>query len=292
MNWQQLSLNITEAIGENFKINNHSMVGGGSINSAYRIESGSQSLFVKFNTANKLSMFEAEADGLSELDKANAIRVPKVICTGCLESQSYIVLEDLKLGGQGSMQELAERLACLHKTTSDTFGWWRNNTIGSTLQVNEKTDDWISFWHEQRLGFQLSLAKQNGASRSLLDKGERLQSELMALFKNYSPQPSLLHGDLWSGNVAFSESGDPVIFDPATYYGDREADIAMTELFGGFGTDFYERYHSIFPLDEAYNLRKVLYNLYHILNHFNMFGGGYMNQSDGMISLLLSNINN
>ena len=290
MDWQQLSTEISSAIGQPFKIVDHNMIGGGSINSAYRIASDENSYFVKFNTSNKLSMFEAEADGLAELKNANAIRVPNVICTGCIGSSSYLVLENLHLSSHGNMQTFAEQLTCLHKQTHTQFGWTRDNTIGSTLQKNNQTEDWLNFWREQRLGFQLNLAKENGASRSLLDKGERLQAELSCFFTSYSPKPSLLHGDLWSGNYAFSESGEPVIFDPATYYGDREADIAMTELFGGFSQDFYQHYQSIWPLDDGYSVRKNLYNLYHILNHYNLFGGGYESQSNGMVSSLLANI--
>jgi len=143
---------------------------------------------------------------------------------------------------------------------------------------------------KQRLGFQLALAKQNSVGKNLLDKGERIQADLAKFFSSYKPEPSLLHGDLWSGNVAFSDTSEPIIFDPAVYYGDREADIAMTELFRGFSPTFYQKYQEIWPLDDGYRVRKDLYNLYHILNHFNMFGGGYESQAGRICDQLLSNV--
>ena len=294
IHWQSIADKITEVNSQPFSIQHYSSVGGGCINTAYHIQSESQNYFVKFNSVNKLSMFEAEAEGLLELAKANSVLVPQPICTGVVEQQSYIVMEHLKLGGRGSMAEFAEQLVKLHRytrhSTGASFGWHRENTIGSTLQENTPNDNWLQFWNQHRLGFQLSLAKQQGASKNLLDKGERIQADLSCFFTGYEPQASLLHGDLWSGNYAFTDSGSPVIFDPAVYYGDREADIAMTELFGGFSVDFYESYQSLWPLDDGYQVRKVLYNLYHILNHFNMFGGGYESQAEGMCERLLVNI--
>ena len=154
--------------------------------------------------------------------------------------------------------------------------------------VNTQTEDWIEFWREQRLGFQLNLAKQNGASLSLYNKGTELLNNLYVFYSDYTPQASLLHGDLWSGNYGYLKEGTPVIFDPAVYYGDREADIAMTEMFGGFPDEFYSAYNQEWPLDKGYRQRKKLYNLYHILNHFNMFGGGYAMQAENMIEQLLN----
>ena len=138
--------------------------------------------------------------------------------------------------------------------------------------------------------FQLDLAERRGAAARLLSQGERLLLDLPVLFDSYQPVASLLHGDLWSGNYAYLPSGEPTLFDPAVYYGDREADLAMTELFGGFGADFYAAYNNAWPLDSGYRTRKTLYNLYHILNHFNMFGGGYLGQAQRMMDSLLSEL--
>jgi fructosamine-3-kinase len=145
----------------------------------------------------------------------------------------------------------------------------------------------MPFWRDQRLGYQLKLAARSG--RDLLKKGERILADLGAFFQNYRPVPSLLHGDLWGGNVSAVER-QPVIFDPAVYYGDREADLAMTELFGGFSEQFYQAYRDTWPLDDGYPVRKTLYNLYHVLNHFNLFGGGYGSQAERMIDSLLSEL--
>lgn len=269
-------------------------VGGGCINTAYALEgqqNGSNHLyFLKTNNASRLAMFEAEADGLHELADSHSLRVPQPLCSGIAGQEAFLLLEHVALKGSGDDTQLGTGLALMHRTQRTQFGWQHNNTIGATPQANHWTDNWVTFWAEQRLGFQLELAGQNGAGRTLLRQGESLQAALPAFFSDYQPVPSLLHGDLWSGNYAFDEQGRPVIFDPAVYYGDREADLAMTELFGGFSSTFYAAYNKAWPLDAGYATRKTLYNLYHILNHFNLFGGGYLSQAQGMIQRLLSEV--
>lgn len=295
--WSKIEQKISASIGKHFQLKNQSAIGGGDINQAYRIdgviEENSQnkavSFFIKLNQKSQLDMFAAEAAGLQEIEKAQTIRVPHVICSGVNKNQSYLVLENLSLvaGGAGSAKRLGQQLAWTHKTTSQQFGWSRDNTIGSTPQINTQTDKWVDFWREHRLGFQLNLAKQNGAGHSLYMKGEKLLNNLETFFTGYEPKASLLHGDLWSGNYGYLENGEPVIFDPAVYFGDRETDIAMTELFGGFPTEFYSAYNEAWPLAKGYQQRKVLYNLYHILNHYNLFGGGYAMQAENMMDQLL-----
>lgn len=292
-NWIKIEREISVALNDEFKLTEHFEVGGGDINLAYRIEGvfGERpaSFFVKINHKNRLPMFEAEAVGLQEIEKTQAIRVPQVICCGVESDQSYLVLEYLSLaaGSSDSAKQLGQQLAELHKKTSQNFGWSQNNTIGATEQINTSTENWITFWQEQRLGFQLRLAKQNGADSALSKKGEKLLNNLESLFVDYEPEASLLHGDLWSGNYGYLKEGIPVIFDPAVYYGDREVDIAMTELFGGFPPEFYVAYNEAWPLSKGYQQRKNLYNLYHILNHYNLFGGGYAMQAERMIEQLL-----
>lgn len=288
--WQEIARTISDTTGEAYSVREQRSVAGGCINSAYRIADGERRYFVKLNGADGLEMFEAEADGLREMLAANAIKVPEPVATGLADGQAYIVMENLDLGGSGSGERLGQELAALHRATQARFGWFRDNTIGSTLQTNTQSDDWIAFWREQRLGAQLQIAAAKGHNGALQRKGERLLAELPALFAGYAPPPSLLHGDLWSGNYAYTGGGAPVIFDPAVYYGDREADIAMTELFGGFGRDFYAAYNEAWPLDAGYAQRKTLYNLYHILNHLNLFGGGYGAQALGMIERLLAEL--
>ena len=292
--WQTISNQISSETGEPFDIDSKRGVSGGSINSAYVVTGDQRSYFVKTNSADRLDMFEAELDGLKEIAASAAIKVPKPVCVGKEGSGSYIVLEYLPIhSGQGgssvSMEQLGVDLACMHRHTGEQFGWFRNNTIGSTPQINDYSSGWVNFYRDHRLAFQYQLAAQEGG-RHLAQRGELLMSKLDGFFTDYNPSPSLLHGDLWSGNYAIEESGVPVIFDPATYYGDREADIAMTELFGGFSQRFYSAYNSSYALDSGYKTRKVLYNLYHILNHFNLFGGGYLSQAERMTEQLLAEV--
>lgn len=290
--WPAISAHISAATGAPFEPNNPRSVGGGCINATYVLDDGKRTFFVKTNGANHAAMFEAEALGLAELASANAIRVPQPICHGTAGSHAYLVMEYIALGsGKGrTAQRMGEQLAALHRTTASRFGWKIDNTIGATPQPNGWMDDWIEFWRARRLGFQLELAARNGLRGAVQTKGKQLLEALPQLFSGYRPLPSLLHADLWGGNWGADAAGDPVIFDPAVYFGDREADIAMTELFGGFGGDFYRAYDEAFPLDSGYETRKTLYNLYHILNHFNLFGGGYGSQAQRMIEQLLAEV--
>ena len=246
--------------------------------------------FIKLNSASRADMFAAEALGLRELQDSHTLRVPETVCWGDDGESAYLVLEDLELGGRGDLAALGEGLAAMHRVTRERFGWDTDNTIGSTLQINTCEHNWVDFWRTQRLQFQLELAAQNGHGGRLQSQGEKLLDAFPALFADYSPPASLLHGDLWSGNYAFIRSGEPVIYDPAVYYGDREADLAMTELFGGFGADFYAAYRANYPLDAGYGVRKTLYNLYHILNHLNIFGEGYRSQAYRMMDALLAEL--
>ena len=170
---------------------------------------------------------------------------------------------------------------------ASAIGWHRDNWIGGTPQANDWCDDWCAFFRDRRLAPQLALAERNGFDGALIADGELLLAKLASLMGAHDPAPSLLHGDLWSGNAAALANGEPVVFDPAVCVGDREADIAMTELFGGFGRDFYAAYSDAYPLAAGYPLRRELYNLYHVLNHLNLFGAGYLAQADGLIARLL-----
>ncbi|GAV20336.1 fructosamine kinase [Mariprofundus micogutta] len=290
MLWQAVEHSISQALDCSFNITHTNSLSGGSINSAYRIDDGDSSYFVKLNGEQGLSMFEAEAEGLRELAAAKAIRVPEPVCYGAESGRAWLVTEYISFGRQGShsAQLLGEQLAALHRNTSEQFGWYRDNTIGSTVQQNSQSDHWVTFYRQQRLQFQLDLASRHGLSGSLQDKGDRLLADLDVFFSDYAPQASLLHGDLWGGNCSFDTDGNPVIFDPAVYYGDREADLAMTELFGGFNAGFYAAYNEVWPLHVGYQVRKELYNLYHTLNHANLFGGGYAAQAESMMDRLLS----
>lgn len=290
--WPAIARHISEIGAESFQAIECHGIAGGCINSAWRIEGCGQRYFVKLNDPGKASMFEAEAEGLRVLAGQSSLRVPTPLCWGATEQHAYLVLEYLDLCSPASLtwEVLGRGLAELHTHIQSRFGWQRDNTIGSTPQVNQWHDDWVSFWREQRLGFQLKLAHRNGYRGSLQGKGEKLLSQMESFFPGYRPVASLLHGDLWSGNCGADKNGKPVIFDPAVYYGDRECDLAMTELFGAFPPCFYAAYRESYPLDPGYNVRKTLYNLYHILNHANMFGDGYAAQAERMVERLLSEI--
>jgi fructosamine-3-kinase len=198
------------------------------------------------------------------------------------------VLEWLALvaGAPRDYAKLGEQLARMHALAGSQFGWRRDNYIGATPQANAADDSWPRFFGRARLAPQLALARRNGHA-ALCAKGEELLQALPQLFGAHAPQPSLLHGVLWGGNAAFLAEGTPVIFDPAVHYGDREADLAMTELFGGFPQDFYAAYRAVAPLDSGYRVRKTIYNLYHVLNHAHLFGGGYAAQAARMMDELL-----
>ena len=290
--WSAIARHLGETRAEPFQAIERHAIGGGCINSTWRIEGCGQRYFVKLNEPDKLSMFEAEAEGLRDLACHGSLRVPTPLCGGVTEQHAYLVLEYLDLFSPTSLswEALGRGLADQHRHTQSRFGWQRDNTIGSTPQINLWRDDWIGFWREQRLGVQLKLAHRNGYQGLLQENGEKLLNLLESFFPGYQPAASLLHGDLWSGNCGADKDGNPVIFDPAVYYGDRECDLAMTELFGVFPPRFYAAYRESYPLDPGYSVRKTLYNLYHILNHANMFGGGYAAQAERMMERLLSEI--
>lgn len=288
--WADVAAEISRASGEPFRAATRNPLGGGCINTAFCVADGGRRYFVKLNSAEKLAMFEAEADGLREIASSASIRVPLPVCAGCSDGVSFLVLEylDLVSCSGASCERMGQHLAAMHRHCAPSHGWRRDNTIGATPQPNAQSGDWIAFWRERRLGFQLRLACANRLPASLQRKGERLMQDLAGLFPGYVPLPSLLHGDLWGGNAGADTGGQPVLFDPAVYYGDREADLAMTELFGGFPARFLAAYREIWPTDPGYPVRRTLYNLYHILNHANLFGGGYAAQAEGMMDRLLA----
>ncbi len=273
-----------------FKICSTKPISGGDINVAFLLEGEKQRYFVKLNQANLVDMFAAEFAGLIELEQSKTVKIPRPITFGQSEDNSFLVLEflELKRATSESETQFGQQLAQLHLQKQPCFGWQIDNTIGSTRQPNAHSENWVDFWREQRLGFQLHLAAQKGYRGKLQILGEKLCERLDDFFVDYSPQRSLLHGDLWGGNFATDAKNNSVIFDPACYYGDRETDLAMTELFGGFGRDFYAAYNAVWQLDAGYKTRKTLYNLYHILNHVNLFGGGYSLQAEQMMQKLLA----
>lgn len=259
-------------------------VSGGDISAAWR----AGNVFLKTGPESSYDMFTAEAEGLAELASANTVRVPRVLACGMSPGTAFIAFEwlDMERPTRSVESQLGEQLAALHHATRDRFGWHRDNTIGLTPQPNDWSDDWVGFFRDKRLGFQLGLAARNGFTGSLQTTGARLLKRLPIFFESYTPKPSLLHGDLWGGNWG-SCNGEPVIFDPAVYYGDPESDLAMTRLFGGFGAAFYEAYDAHMPPAAGSHDRCMLYQLYHVLNHLNLFGSSYKRRAQDLINNLL-----
>lgn len=288
--WQHLSEQISQHTQQHFEIHSHIAISGGCINESYRLSDGKSSYFVKINNARHGDMFEAEALSLKEISDHSTIRTPRPVCFGQTSSQAFLVLEYLALSGRPDPVILGQQMANMHSITCRQYGWNRDNTIGSTPQQNRLSDDWVNFWREQRLLPQLKLAESNGYNQLLSCGTDRLLSDFDCLFENYTPQASMLHGDLWGGNVAALVDSTPVIFDPAFYYGDRETDIAMTQLFGGFEPLFYTGYNEVWPLNDGYTVRKNFYNLYHIINHLNLFGNAYLKQAITMTECVLAEI--
>ncbi|HEY4139462.1 MAG TPA: fructosamine kinase family protein [Casimicrobiaceae bacterium] len=261
---------------------------------SYSLHGHAARYFVKSASGRYASTLESEADGLAALRSTKAIRVPEGVARLASNDTSILVLEWLDIGAARDDAALGSALAALHRATpphgpdGERYGWTRDNWIGGTLQHNQWTDDWCAFFREQRLAPQLALADRHRAGGRIARDGERLLTKLAALLRGHAPQPSLLHGDLWAGNAAALAGREPVVFDPAVYVGDREADIAMTELFGGFGPDFYAAYNDAWPLERDYEIRRDVYNLYHVLNHLNLFGGSYRQHAEGIVARLLA----
>ncbi len=262
-------------------------ISGGDINSAVELRIGERSVFVKYGGVDS-EAFAAEADGLQALAAAaSGLIVPEPIAYGEARGRSFLVLEMLKLTpkSQRSDAALGAGLAKLHNIRQPGFGWHRDNRIGATRQPNPQTEDWLTFCGEHRLAHQARLL----GNLAITEGVERLCRGLATLFADFQPYPSLLHGDLWGGNYAGCGER-AAIFDPACYFGCRESDLAMTELFGGFGPAFYAAYDEHLPLDPGYPRRRGLYQLYHVLNHANLFGGAYVPQAQDRLATLIQSI--
>jgi len=279
---------IREATGEPFTIRESAVAGGGCIHQSRLLRDGDRRYFLKLNAAEALDNFEAEFRNLAAIHETAAIRVPRPLAAGRGAGRAYLILEALDFGPppDDGWENMGRSLAALHRHGAESFGWPENNFIGSTPQSNRRHRNWAEFFREERLRPQFELAARKGFHFS---DSEALLEACARLLAGHRPEPSLLHGDLWSGNAAFLSDGTPVLYDPAAYYGDREADLAFSEFFGGFPQSFYRAYGEAWPLAPGYEARKPLYNLYHVLNHANLFGGGYASQARTMISELFQN---
>jgi len=286
---EKIKLIIEEKLGS--KIKNFTSLSGGCISYAYKITTNDNSnFFLKYNSSISNDMFIKEADGLKELLKANTIRIPEVLSF----DKDYILLEFIPMGNKNKnfFEEFGRNFAAMHKYTSDNYGFFENNFIGSNPQINipeqNEKSNWFEFYFNKRILFQLQLAEKLGNSTEELRKGiSKLENKISEIIDDSEEKPSLLHGDLWSGNYMVDESGSAVLIDPAVYYGHREADLGMTKLFGGFNSEFYSAYHEEFPLKDGYEYRENIYKLYHVLNHLNLFGGGYYHQEISLIKFYI-----
>jgi fructosamine-3-kinase len=260
-------------------------IGGGCISNAERLAMRSgKSYFLKSGSKNL--MFINEANGLRELAKPAAIRVPKAI----LADEDFILMEFITPGIRktGFFESFGHQFAKLHRYHAESFGFYEDNFIGASPQINKATEEevhnWVSFYMNKRLLFQLRLAEERGYASEKLRKGfHLLESKIDTILSGSEEEPSLLHGDLWGGNYLSDENGDPVLIDPAVYYGHREADLAMTRLFGGFTNEFYSAYNEELPLKEGSEYRQDIYTLYHVMNHLNLFGMGYYSQAERLL---------
>lgn len=260
-------------------------VAGGCIHSAWRMAGPDGPVFLKTSPAASAWMLEAEADGLLALRDAGCLRVPEVLGQGVAGDLAWLALEWLELRPVSAASEraLGEALARQHLEGGARFGWRRDNALGATPQPNGEADDWGEFFAARRIGHQLELAARQGLPTRLVERGELLRARVPELLAGHRPAPALLHGDLWSGNRAADARGGPVVFDPAVHYGDPECDLAMTRLFGGFSREFYAAYDALRPPAPGRDRRERLYQLYHVLNHANLFGGGYVAQAERLI---------
>lgn len=293
MDWTLLSDTISQTLDTPFQIINAHALSGGDIHSAYRLHTADGDYFLKLNQLDRAALLQTEANSLNKLAENHSMLLPKVIAQGTLSDrnpQAWLLLSYLALSHKGDDFQRGKDLALLHHQINPDhqFGWFEDNYIGLTPQLNTWHSNWVEFYGQQRLLPQLKLAAKHQAPKPLLADGLELIKKLPYFFEDYQPKASLLHGDLWAGNSGFDQQGNPVFFDPASYYGDRETDLAMTELFGGYGVEFYQGYQQVFPMHAGYEQRKTLYQLYHILNHFNLFGKSYLRQVERMIQSLLN----
>ena len=290
-------------------LNSYQSVHGGCVSDAYILDTNIGRYFVKVIVKviakaqskvggdNSNSILDAEREGLMALSSVGVLKVPKIMGAVTTNEREFLILECLELTALNAIQQgqFGTLLAKHHKQSISTqFGWSENNFIGKNIQTNIWSSSWVSFFVEYRLGTQLTLLKQKGLDRNLIAVVTELMGYVPDYFLSFQPTPVLVHGDLWNGNVACVNETEhgcvPVCYDPAVYYGDREVDVAMTELFGGFSEQFYKAYSEQWPLDEGYAQRKNLYNLYHLLNHVNLFGPGYIAQANQTAISLLAQV--
>ena len=274
---QKVEAAILHATGAPATVAGEEVVGGGSIGDTRRLRlADGRRYFLKSRRGPSLpGLFAAEEKGLAALRQAGVLRVPAVIAA----DSDFLLLEQIEIRGPGAdfFTRFGRELARLHREArATTFGFATDNYLGASPQPNTSEKSWTRFWRNNRLGHQLARLRQQGlADRELDQLGEKLMDRLPEWLDEVEEAPSLLHGDLWAGNFLSDQKGNPVLVDPAVYYGHREAELAMTRLFGGFPPDFYAAYQETWPLAPGAADRAAIYELYHLLNHYNLFGAAY-----------------
>ncbi|MCC5852617.1 MAG: fructosamine kinase family protein [Alkalimonas sp.] len=283
--WQAIAEHINSELDSDFKVVSKQQLSGGDINLAYHIFDDQHDFFIKLNEKEELEQFIAEAMSLQTIEHRHAIRVPKVICYGQTLDKAFLVLEYIPLIEEhdAGWDALGQAMARMHADSGQAmYGFDWDTCVGRTSQPNKWHGNWSSFFSEQRFGWLLQLLQEQGFGFGKIDA---LVEQCRQRLNHHQPTPSLVHGDFWRGNLGFT-ADEPVVFDPASYYGDREVDIAFSELFGRFPDSFYQSYQSQYPLDKNYAERKSLYNLYHVLNHAYLFRGSYLVQAQDMVKQL------
>lgn len=253
-------------------------VAGGDTAAAFCVETDEGRFFAKRALPTHQSQLQSEAFALTRIAETGSIAVPEVILCDASGSEVWLLMEWLDLRALDAVTEraLGRALASLHRNTAAAFGWSDTNWLGGSLQFNAPRDSWGEFFATQRLEPQLKWGSDQGYGEHFHDHGKRLLERLPELLSGHHPEPALVHGDLWSGNAASTRSGTPVVFDPAAHFGDRETDLAMMRLFGGFGPSCFAAYAEAWPLPAGHEQRVRLYQLYHLLNHLNLFGSSYL----------------
>lgn len=283
--WHAFAPTLSNELGVQLEIDDIQPVSGGDISRAFKLTTNHMDLFVKLNRPDTEQMFRVEWSGLVELSAVPRVRVPEPICVGKTQNAAYFVMEFIDFFADVDQELAGAAIAELHGLEHTRFGWDQNNFIGATVQQNSWHADWAEFYWNCRLEPQLVGAVEAGFS--ILDKTiAPLHKKTLELLEHHYVVPSLLHGDLWQGNIALSTDSEIVLYDPAVYWGDPEADIAATRLFGGFDEEFYQTYYTHIPLQEGAEERLPLYQLYHWLNHLNQFGQSYLDRTLTCISEL------
>ncbi|CAM9472895.1 unnamed protein product [Chrysoparadoxa australica] len=285
-----IAKNLGSDYAANFASSGFGGGGGASVGTITDANKEGPKLFYKSTNMQGFDMLNAEYQGVKAMYETGTIRVPKPICLTNVGEKAFLVFEHLDMGGRGNAGLFGRQLAQMHKATSANgqYGFAIDNTCGATPQPNSWKATWAEFWDEHRLGHIMKLCRRSGG---VYDREQELRQKVRKILSEHEEKhdlrPSLVHGDLWTGNAAYMKDGTPVIFDPATYYGDREVDLAMSKLFGSFGGEFYKAYSEEYHLPEGWQQRETIYNMYHMFNHYVLFGGGYWGSATRMADEVL-----